>query len=421
MSEQVKGSGRREFMTSTAVAAAGAALLSQIGSRAHAAGQDEIRVGLIGCGGRGTGAGMNAVESSPNVKIVAMADLFEDRMKSAWDSFKKQGQEVAKDKCYVGFDGYQKLIADPAVNYVICATPPGFRSIHILAAVNAGKNVFCEKPVAVDGPTARECLEAYKISIEKKLGIAAGTQRRHQFSYQETIKRIHDGYLGDILAARCYWNMGGLWIKDRDPKWSDMETQIRNWLYYTWASGDHICEQHVHNLDVINWVLKDHPTQAHGMGGRQVRTDPKYGHIFDHFAVEYSYPNNVHVLSECRQIDGCEGNVSEFIVGTKGKSNPGGHIEGEKAWKYTEKAPNPYVQEHADLIASIRKGEPINELKQVTESTLTAIMGRMSAYTGRIVKWNEVLNSKTSLRPEKWEFGDLAVPPVAVPGKTKII
>jgi predicted dehydrogenase len=304
---------------------------------------------------------------------------------------------------------------------VILASPPGFRPTHVEAAVNAGKHVFMEKPVAVDGPGVRTILQCGEIADQKKLGIVTGTQRRHQAGYVETMKRIHDGAIGEILAAQCYWNTGGLWMHPRQPEWTDMEWQVRNWLYFTWLSGDHIVEQHVHNLDVVNWAMQAHPITCVGMGGREVRTDPGYGHIFDHFVVEYEYPSGARMMNMCRQIDGCCNNVSERVIGTKGSSNCADRISGANEWKYEGPGCNPTVQEHADLIKSIRDGKPLNEAQRIAESCLTAIMGRMSAYTGQEVAWEQALNSKEDLTPAKLEFGPLPVAPVAVPGKTPLI
>ena len=418
---------RRDFLKGSAASAmilgAGTVGLTQ---GVFAAGSDELRVGVIGCGGRGTGAAINCIESSPGVKIVALGDLFKDRLDGclnglAGNENAKGRIDVTPDRCFVGFDNYEKVIAS-GVDMVILATPPGFRPAHFKAAVEAGKHVFMEKPVAVDGPGIRTVMAAGDLAGQKKLGVVAGTQRRHQAPYVATMKRIHEGAIGEIVAAQCYWNQGGLWNHGRKPEWTDMEWQVRNWLYFTWLSGDHICEQHVHNLDVINWAMNAHPVKAVGMGGRQVRTDPAYGHIFDHFAIDYEYPNGAKVMSMCRQIDGCVNNVSERVAGTKGTSNCGGMITGANEWKYEgPPSPSPYVQEHADLIASIRAGKPLNEARQVAESVLTAIMGRMSAYTGQEVTWEQALNSKEDLTPARLEFGPIEVPPVAVPGKTPLI
>ena len=412
---------RRQFLKTSAVATVGALAYNQF---AWAKGSDRIRVGLIGCGGRGSGAANDCCGAADGVELVAMGDLFKDHLDSARKNLQgslKDKFKVTDDTAFLGFDAYQKVLASD-VNLVILATPPGFRPIHFEAAIAAGKNVFMEKPVAVDPIGVRRVIATADIATKKKLAVVAGTQRRHQAAYLETVKRIHDGAIGGIAAAQCYWNQGGLWMNPRKPDWSDMEWQIRNWLYFTWLSGDHICEQHIHNLDVINWVMGTHPTKAYGMGGRQVRTAPEYGQIYDHFTIEYEYPNDVRTLSMCRQIDGTASRVNEYIVGTKGRSDPNGSITGEKNWKFEGQAPNPYVQEHTDLIASIRAGKPLNEGRRVAESTLTAIMGRMSAYTGQEVTWDFAMNqSKLDLSPPKYELGELPVPPVAVPGKDKLI
>jgi predicted dehydrogenase len=281
--------------------------------------------------------------------------------------------------------------------------------------------VFMEKPVAVCPTGIKMVLEASELATQKGLGVVAGTQRRHQNEYVETMKRIHDGAIGDIVSAQCYWNMGGLWVNERRPGQSDIEWQIRNWLYFTWLSGDHICEQHVHNIDVINWALKDaQPVEVHGVGGRQYRTDPKYGHIFDHFGVEFFYPGDMRTISMCRQIEGTANNVSERIVGTKGVSNCSGVITGENPWRYQGPRVNPYVQEHTDLIKSIRDGKPLNEGKQIAESTLCAIMGRESAYQRQQFRRSWFLSRcELNLLPaEDMQLSDARpVPAVAVPGR----
>jgi len=417
---------RRDFLKASAASAVliGSGALAA-GKGSWAAGTDTIRVGVIGCGGRGTGAAVDCVKGSEGMKIVALGDLFKDRVDGAFSALTGNSEiagcvDLTPERCFVGFDAYQKVI-DSGVDMVILAAPPGFRPSHFKAAIDAGKHVFMEKPVAVDGPGIRMVLEAGEMASRKKLGVVAGTQRRHQNGYVETIKRIHGGVIGRIKSAQCYWNQGGLWMHERKPEWTDMEWQVRNWLYFTWLSGDHIVEQHVHNIDVINWAMRAHPLKAVGMGGRQVRTDPAYGHIFDHFAVEFEYPGGIKALSMCRQIDGCAGNVSEKVIGAWGVSNCGSMISGRNDWKYSGPGNNPYVQEHTDLVASIRAGRPLNETRQVAESCLSAIMGRMSCYTGQEVSWEQALNSQENLMPEKLEFGPLPVPPVAVPGKTQLI
>ncbi len=431
-------SSRRDFLKRSTLAAVGGSVASglSIARAAHPAGSDTIKVGLIGCGSRGTGATADVLDAAPNVKLVAMGDVFPDRIESSLGRLRRrsapfsrfiptdvisEGLDVPKERQFVGFDAYQRVI-DSEVDYVILTTPPGFRPTHLKAAVAAGKNIFTEKPVAVDGPGIRTCLELYEEANRKKLNIVAGTQRRHQTGYLETMQRVHDGAIGNIVAARCYWNVGDLWVKPRMAGWSDMEWQIRNWFYFTWLSGDHIVEQHVHNLDVVNWAKGSHPVRAMGMGGRQVRVDPVYGHIFDHFAIDYEYEDGTHLMSMCRQILGCEQNVSEALTGDKGFCQADRYtISGSNAWKLEGEDNNPYVQEHTDLIAHIRSGKHINEMKTVAESTMTAIMGRMSAYTGKAVTWEQALNSDQKLGPEKLEWGHLPVPPVAVPGRTEFV
>ena len=417
---------RRTFVQTTTAAAA--ALAFPFGVRAS--GSDVIRVGVIGCGGRGTGAARDCMRGSDGVAIVAMGDLMPDRLAQSRESLAQAVADspalapkfsVTDDRCFTGFDAYQKVI-DSGVDMVILATPPGFRPAHLAAAVKAGKHVFTEKPVAVDAAGIRSVLETYELARQKGLGIVAGTQRRHQPEYLDAIGRIHDGAIGSIVGGQVYWNQGGLWSREREAGWSDAEWQIRNWLYFTWLSGDHIVEQHVHNIDVANWVIGAHPIKAIATGGRQVRTEPQYGHIYDHFTVDFEYPGGVHVMSMCRQIEGAKGTIGEHFVGTAGRTDASTFIEGASPWRWTqpERRVNPYVQEHTDLVASLRAGSPLNELKQVAESTLSAIMGREAAYTGQEIGWDEILNARQSLLPPAVEFGPLAVPPVAMPGRTQL-
>ncbi|HOX40435.1 MAG TPA: Gfo/Idh/MocA family oxidoreductase [Candidatus Brocadiia bacterium] len=424
------GISRRDFVRMTGTAAFAAAAGLGASSRlagAEAGGTDAIRVGVIGCGGRGTGAAFNCLASAPGVELVAAGDLFEDRVRGAVNSFKEkvpaEKMKITDETTFVGFDAFEKVCKTDC-NYVILAAPPGFRPQHLRAAIESGKNVFMEKPVAVDPIGYRSVCESSDMAKEKKLGIVAGTQRRHQANYIEIMKRIHDGAIGDIVAVQCYWNQGGLWVHEKKAEWSDMEWQCRNWLYFTWLSGDHIVEQHVHNLDVARWAIGGVPEKLTGLGGRQVRTEAKYGNIFDHFAIEYFFPKNVHVTSTCRQINGCSGKVNERILGTKGQAylNGGGRIAGENAYQYAGENWDPYTREHTDLIESIRKGEPLNEGRQVADSTLMAIAGRMSAYTGREMSFEWVQKtSKLDIMPKKYEFGDLPVEPVAIPGTTQLI
>ena len=417
---------RRTFVQTTA--AATAALVFPGG--AYVAGSDVIRVGLVGCGGRGTGAARDCLRSSDGVELVALGDLTADRLAQCRTQLEKAAAEepafgtkyrVSDDRCFTGFDAYQKVLASD-IHLVILATPPGFRPVHLAAAVAAGKHIFAEKPVAVDPAGVRSVLATYELAVQKGLGIGAGTQRRHQAEYLATIARLRDGAIGDVISGQVFWNQGGLWSREPQADWTPTEWQIRNWLYFTWLSGDHIVEQHVHNIDVANWVLGAHPVKATGIGGRQWRTAPRFGHIYDHFAVDFEYANGARVMSMCRQIDGTRGRVGEHFIGAKGSSDAAGNIAGPGAWTWEkpEKPVSPFVQEHTDLIASIRSGKPYNELKQIAESTLTAIMGREAAYTGQELTWDEVLNAAQDLTPPQVVFGPLDVPPVATPGQTKL-
>jgi len=412
---------RRDFIKTSAVS------LAALGAtgRVFAAGSDTVRVGIIGCGGQGTRDLVSLVKSSPGVEIVAMADLFEDRLQESLAKLKNDipaAVKVTPEKCFIGFDAHKKLLQTD-VQMVLLTTPPHWRAQHFQAAVEAGKHVFMEKPAGVDPKAIRSMIETGELARQKKLSVVAGTQRRHSKKYQEISRRIHDGQIGQIVSGQGYWNGGdmlGYWKWWDKEKLSDMEWQCRSWPWFTWTSGDHIVEQHVHNLDVLNWALQGHPDQCMGMGGRAVRT---LGNIWDHFAVEYEYANGVRVESLCRQINGCTDRIAERVVGTKGFADiDQGVINGEKPYKYDGPDPDHYVMEMADLIKSIRDGAPINEAKNVAESTMNAIMGRMSAYTGRALKWDWAMKaSKLDLTPPKYEFVDMPTDPVAVPGKTQLI
>ncbi|MCL5279150.1 MAG: Gfo/Idh/MocA family oxidoreductase, partial [Planctomycetes bacterium] len=410
---------RRGFLKVSAASLAAAG----VAGRLYAGGSDTIRVGIIGCGGQGTRDLVSCVKSSPGVQIVAMGDLFEDRLQESLAKLKKDVPDAVKvtpDKCFIGWDAGKKVVQTD-IHMVLLTTPPCFRALYLQAAIEAGKNVFMEKPAGVDPKQIRSIIKTAELAQQKKLSLVAGTQRRHSKKYQETIRRIHDGQIGEVVAAQAYWNGGdmlGYWKWWDKENRSDMEWQCRSWPWFTWTSGDHIVEQHVHNLDVINWALQAHPEQCIGMGGRAVRT---LGNIWDHFAVEFEYPKGVRVESLCRQINGCTDRIAERVVGTTGYADVDrGVIEGEKPFKYNGPDPDHYVQEFADLIASIRTGTPINEGKQVAESTMDAIMGRMSAYTGRALKWDWAMTaSKLDLTPPQYGWGNFPVEPVAVPGKTQ--
>jgi len=404
---------RRDFVKAGTSAAA--ALLSNA-PLVHASGQEQtISVGLIGCGGLGTGAVENCLESARNIRLVAMGDVFQDRLNASRRQLsKRDGYKVDDGNAFVGFDAYKRVL-ESGIDLVILTTPPGFRAMHFKAAIEAGKHVFLEKPVAVDPTGVRTVLEYGRIAREKKLAVVAGTQRRQEKRYIETIARLHDGAIGDIVAGRAYWNSGSAFFRERRPGQTDMEYQLLNWYYYLWLCGDHIVEQHIHNLDVINWALRGHPVRATAVGGRTVRTEERFGAIYDHFSVDYEYPNDVHVMSMCRHWDNVPGNISEVLVGTRGRTDCRSFLQaGGERWSPPAGGINPYVQEHADLIASIRSGNVLNEAEQVALSTLTAIMGREAAYTGQTIVWDELLHSSMNLMPERLTL-DAPAPEVKIP------
>lgn len=388
----------------------------------------KLRVGLIGCGGRGSGAAHDCAQADPSVEIYALGDMWPEKITACRENLKALGNQlnVTDSRCFVGFDAFRQVIQS-GVDLVLLCSPPGFRPQHIRAAVEAGKHIFAEKPVSVCPAGVRSVIESAEMAETKGLALVAGTQYRHDSRYQEWVRRLHEGAVGEILAAQCYFNVGGLWMVKRKPEWSDMEYQIRNWYYFTWLSGDFIVEQHVHNLDVMNWVMQAHPTKCLSLGGRQARTGEEYGHIYDHFTTLYEYPRGVKVLSMCRQMDNTTNRLQDRVVGTagvavaNGLNKPFPEITGQNPWKWEGEAPNPYVQEHKDLIASIREGKPLNEGRQIAESTLTAIMARMSAYTGKEVTWKQAMDSRLNLFPETLQFGPHPVEPVPMPGKTELI
>ena len=424
---------RRNFIQTTSIAAGGAVLGGlSVERAAHAAGSDDLKIALIGCGGRGSGAASQALSTKGNIKLVAMADAFRDRLDGSLNELKKHSPDkvdVPEDHKFVGFDAYKKAIA--LADVVILATPPGFRPIHFEEAVKQGKNIFMEKPVAIDGAGVKQVLAAAEEAKKKNLKVGVGLQRHHQIGYIETIKRLHDGAIGDILAARCYWNDGGVWVKERQPNQTEMEYQMRNWYYFVWIGGDHIVEQHIHNLDVINWVKNDYPVRCHGIGGRQVRTGKQYGEIFDHHAVEFEYKDGSRCFSQCQHTRGCWSSVSEYVIGSKGLCDVSGHrITGGNSWNWRERNnPNPYQVEHDDLFDAIRNNKPYNEAYNGAMSTLTAIMGRVATYSGKLVEREAVLNSPIELRPSSYDWngkpptlpGPDGFYPVAIPGTSVVV
>jgi myo-inositol 2-dehydrogenase / D-chiro-inositol 1-dehydrogenase len=423
---------RRSFIgTAAAVAAMGFACgkskpsVSILEQRDTAPGGSLLTAGLIGCGGRGKGAALNYINAGPNLEVTALGDVFQDRVDDARKSIMEEGhQTVPEDRCFVGFNAFQKVI-DSGVDVILLATPPHFRPEHFAAAVNADKHVFTEKPVAVDPAGVLSIIETAGQAKTKGLTVVSGTCYRHQKQVLETYRRVAEGAIGEILSARCYYNVGQLWYSDREEGWSDMECQIRDWVNWNWLSGDHIVEQHVHNLDTIAMFLGEHPVKAVGFGSRMRRVT---GDQYDNFSIDFEYESGLHLSSMCRQIDGCHNNVSDYLVGTKGATNCHDTIfnqDGSVMWKFEvkegDKEPNGmYDQEHIDMVTAIRTSEPLNEAAETAESTLTGIMGRESAYTGKEIVRSELLKSEMRLGPETYALGPADMEAVIpIPGKGK--
>lgn len=417
---------RRTFLK--AVAASSAALTAVPHSQAHVGSTDTLKVGLIGCGGRGTGAADQALSADNYNKLWALADAFTDRLDACHDRLKSKFSDrvdVPGDRRFSGLDAYKNLI-DSGVDVILLCTPPAFRPQQLRYAVEKKKHIFCEKPMAVDAPGVRSVIETAKMAKDANLNIVSGFCYRYDQPKRETIKRIHDGAIGDVLAIHTNYLTGYLWSFDRQPDWSDTEYQLRNWLYYTWLSGDHIVEQHIHSLDKAAWVLKDtHPESAVGLAGRQTRVEEKWGNIFDHFSTVFEYANGVKVFSNCRQISGCSTETSDHVIGNKGAAQLMKHTvepaNGSK-WAFTGNSVDMYNQEHNELFQAIRSGKPINQGEQMAYSTLLGIMGRMAGYTGRKITWEQALNSSENLMPAKIDLkAAMPFPPIAKPGKTKFI
>lgn len=424
-----RGFTRREFVKASAVAAVGfSSSALAAGNFAYAGGSDSLRVGVVGCGGRGKGAARDAAIAADGVEIVALADVFEDQIARARrDLAGEIGDRlnVTEEHVYVGFDAYQQLIDDPAVNYVILAAPGGFRPMHLEKAVEAGKHTFAEKPVAVDPVGCRRIMELADLADEKGMGILAGTQRRHQRSYMAGIERIREGQAGDIVSGRIYFNSQGLAYTEPEPDWTSMEYQIRNFRLYTHLSGDCPLELLIHNIDVANWVMQSHPIRVFATGGREAFPEEYRGNIYDHFGIDFEYPNGAHVYGFTRRQAATQAAAIEEFTGTRGVVRfadwgNNASIRGETNWRYDGDDRSSFVEEHADFIASIRAGAPLNEARRVAESNLTAIMARESAYTGREITWEEILASKQDLSLPEWKLGPSPEPPVARPGFTPL-
>ncbi len=432
---------RREFIKNSALLAGTSVLASPLMTSAfYAQSADEVKVAVIGCGGRGTGAAFQALSVKENVKLVAMADAFRDRLDSAYKNLTSgkaletsvaKRVDVPEERKFVGFDGYKKAIE--LADVVILATPPGFRPIHFEEAVRQGKHVFMEKPVATDAPGVRRVLEAAEESKKKNLKVVVGLQRHYQTSYLETYKRVIDeGAIGDIVSARCYWNNDGVWVNPRKPGMTEMEYQMRNWYYFVWLCGDHIAEQHIHNIDVINWFKGGYPTEALGIGGREVRTGKEYGEIFDHHVVEFQYADGMILNSQCRHQPGTVADVSEHLVGTKGRATEGRitDLKGNTIWRHRDRDDkNPYQVEHDHLFHCIVNNIPVNDAYNGAMSTMTSILGRMATYSGQKVTMEEALASDISLAPDRfaWDATPKSLPdangfyPIPVPGKFRAV
>ncbi|MCW3462355.1 Gfo/Idh/MocA family protein [Chitinophaga nivalis] len=429
---------RRSFVKQTSLLAGGLLAMPVLSKANFFSGSsDVIKVALIGCGGRGTGAATQALSTKENVELVAMADAFPDRLKDSYDNIKEALGEkanrvkVPEQNKFTGFDAYKQAIA--LADVVILTTPPGFRPIHFEEAIRQGKHVFMEKPVATDPAGIKKVLEAAAVAKSKKLNVVVGLQRHYQNSYRELYKRVQDGMIGEILSTQVWWNQGALWVKPRKPEYTEMEYQMRNWYYFNWLCGDHIVEQHIHNIDVSNWFMGATPLTAGGMGGRAVRTGKEYGEIFDHHFVEYRYANGVVMNSQCRHWKDAPSKVDEEIVGTRGRifCDKGTIVshKGKVLYQFDKtKENNPYQTEHDELFAAIAKGEyRFQDAERGAEATLSAIIGRLATYSGQVINWQVALNSGLNIQPQRYAFD--APPPVlpdasgnyayAKPGQTK--
>ena len=431
---------RRTFCKQTAAATTGilASTLS-LDAMSNVYDNKKLKLALIGCGGRGSGAAVQALTADDKVELYAMADAFRDRIDSSLNGIKEhfdgsKNIDVKEKNMFTGFDAYKKAI--DLCDVVILTTPPGFRPLHFEYAINNDKHVFMEKPLATDAPGIRKVLEVAKIAKEKKLNVVVGLQRHYQDKYITLYNKVVNGDIGKIVSGQVYWNDGGVWVKKRKSSQSELEYQMRNWYYFTWLCGDHILEQHIHNIDVANWFIGDYPISAQGMGGREVRNGIDHGQIFDHHFVEFSYASGAVISSQCRHQTGTASRVDEVFQGSNGSVVTGKgemtDLSGNIKYKYPNKwneDPNPYQVEHDKLFQSIRNNEVINDVEYGAKSTMTAIMGRMATYTGKKITWDQAINSKEMLVPKNltWNSTPPTLPDdngkylVAIPGKTQFI
>ncbi len=417
MNKEPDSQSRRLFLKQTSLAAGGLLAMPILSKANYFSGsEDTIKIALVGCGGRGTGAAVQALSTKQNVQIIAMADAFRDRLDSSYTSIsealKESGSnkrlQVKEENKFVGFDAYKKAIT--LADVVILATPPGFRPIHFEEAIRLNKHVFMEKPVATDPAGIQKVLEVAEEAKKKKLNVVVGLQRRYQTSYLELMKRIKNGVIGDIVAAQAYWDNDGVWVRPRKPGMTEMEYQMRNWYYFVWLCGDHITEQHIHNLDVINWAMDSYPVSAQGMGGREVRKGKDYGEIFDHHYVEFQYGDGALLNSQCRHIKGTMSKVDELVVGTKGKvffdNARITDLKGKLIYQFDKKNENqPYQAEHDELFAAVAKGDyKFWDAERGAKSTMTSILGRMATYSGQVIDWDKAINSGINIHPAEYSW-----------------
>ncbi|NBC04704.1 MAG: Gfo/Idh/MocA family oxidoreductase [Bacteroidetes bacterium] len=433
---------RRSFVKNVSIGAGGLMLFGSlpVSASAYAQGSDLLKVALIGCGGRGTGAANHTLAADDGVKLIAMADIFPDRLNSSLEILSKiystDKVDVPEENKFIGFDAYKKAMQ--LADVIILATPPGFRPFHFEEAVKQGKHIFMEKPVATDAPGIRRVLAAGREAQRKELNVVVGLQRRYQRDYKEVKTRIENGEIGDIISGQVYWNEERAWMKERLPEYTEMEYQLRNWFYFTWLSGDLPLEQHIHNLDIANWFIGEYPAKAEGMGGRTIRTGKEYGNIFDHNFIELTYPGGAKVMSQCRHHPGTVVRVAEVFQGTKGNSETGfGYtpiIRERKTdriiYEYEDQSDESgYQIEHRELYRAIRNGDLINNTEYAAKSNLSAIMVRMASYSGKEITWDDAMNGKKVLVPEVASFDDVPpiLPdndgfyPIATPGVTEVL
>ncbi|MGQ9576936.1 MAG: Gfo/Idh/MocA family protein [Thermoguttaceae bacterium] len=430
-------SGRREFLARCGLIGASLAGGLAIGRSAHAAGSDALKIGLIGCGGRGRGAAANALAVNPEARLTALADAFPDRMEVTRKQLQRQaGRQMAVDDahCFSGFDGFRRLL-ESGVDVAILAEPPHFRPLHAEACVEAGVHLFAEKPMAVDAPGVRRLLAAGQKAHQKNLSFVSGFETRYSLPAREAVRRVHEGQLGELLAIQTTYNTGWLWHYPRKPDWTEMQFQMRNWYYFTWLSGDHLVEQHVHYNDVICWIMREQPPlSAWGYGGRQVRTDPKWGDIFDHHAVVYEYPGPLRAFCYTRQQPNCYNENSKIVFGTKGVLRAGRTWEildpkGRTLWVAPPSTKDAERNCFEEMFAGIRSGKPINDSLSMASSTMHAILGRMATHSGRRVTWEEAMASNRVLAPKRyaWDAEPPVLPgpdgkyPVPIPGVSEVL